>query len=194
MRSTLFIVTGLCTLTLASLRTVPSVGQTEAPLRIAPVAPRIEAAPTLPFGKWQISPEEKDQRFDLAAHGAQLVPLLEDLAQRAGKKVIISDAVRNKRVGLTFNLKAKSAKEILDYLAPMGGFTWDTAGDTWLIVERSTIPTYITMPQLTPPAPRSTDPFVIPRLPQPRTAPPGSQPFDFNGQQYYLVPIAPEKK
>jgi hypothetical protein len=137
--------------------------------------------------RWRITPREGG-RFDIEANRALIAPLLEDLAKRAGKMILISDPVRAGKKLVSFSLKDQTAAQILNYLGTLGGFNWESAGpEIWLIVSQDKTPSPVArqLPDF--------NAYRAPRLNPDKQSPPGGQPFDFNGQTFYYVPITPDK-
>lgn len=157
--------------------------------------------------------DPKRESINIKAKGVSLAAILEELAKQTDKKILLSDELRAKTEPLPLELSFEEIPlyDLLDVLGRQAYFSWGRFGKNFLIFVPRTpeptaaasptmkVPTYPVVPysytpvipyKQTPDKQTPTTPFILPRIaPGQPEMPPGSTPFEFNGQTLYLVPL-----
>ena len=152
-------------------------------------APSSVLSPQAQWGTFKVTPLTLGKgSFNVSARMAPMVPLLEAIAKESGLKLILSDEVKNSNlVAVDVKLESVSPQQAIEHIATTPGLSWGKVGaDTYLIVTQKLNTRVSITPQVTlqaPPVLRYSQP---PNYDKPT---PDAQPFDFNGQRYYRVPL-----
>ena len=145
-----------------------------------------------PLRTYNVTPSELNKdKFDINAAMAPVVPILESIAEQGGLKLVISDELKAQNPHIFVKLRQISARDAIEHIAQEHGLAWGKVGaETYLIVTQK-LNTRISTITAAPSAQEFLKQHEFDKSDKPT---PDAQPFDFNGQRYYRVPLQGAQK
>ena len=141
-----------------------------------------KSSPTFaaPLRTYNVTPSELSKdKFDINAAMAPVVPILESIALQSGLKLIISDELKAQNPHVFLQLRQITARNAIERIADEHNLSWGKVGTDTYLLGPSKPKTFkvLSLPEI-------KAKYQVPDQPNPNW-----QPFNFNGQRYYRMPL-----